>query len=65
MWGNPSHLGTLEQTIRDKFADSKDETELVPCVLETNSESFTYDGIDWCAERAVKEVSSFCEIVGL
>ena len=56
MWGNPSHLAMLQQTIQDKFADVKGQTELATLVLETNSESFTYDGIDWCAERAVKEV---------
>ncbi|KAF8595039.1 DUF676-domain-containing protein [Ceratobasidium sp. AG-I] len=61
MWGNPSHLAVLQQTIKDKFADNTGETELATLVLETNSESFTYDGIDWCAERAVKEIYGMVE----
>lgn len=57
MWGNPSHLETVEESIRNRFASVEGDTELVTLRVETNAESHTYDGLDWGAERAVKEAS--------
>jgi hypothetical protein len=56
MWGTPDHLLSVENTIREKFPKDEKGTELVTLRLQTNAESYTYDGMDWCAERAVKEV---------
>ncbi|KAG9080613.1 hypothetical protein FRC06_006356 [Ceratobasidium sp. 370] len=56
MWGVPAHLSSLENTILEKFAEGKEGPELVTLRIRTNADSFTYDGLDWGAERAVKEI---------
>ena len=65
MWGSPAHLRSVEETILDKFADSKGDTELATLRVQTNADSFTYDGLDWGAERAVKEVSGNAKVRGV
>lgn len=57
MWGTPDHLISVENVIRERFAEAKGETELVTLRVQTNADSYTYDGLDWGAERAVKEAS--------
>ncbi|KAG8743494.1 hypothetical protein FRC10_011967 [Ceratobasidium sp. 414] len=56
MWGVPAHLSSLEDTIQKAFPEGKEEPELVTLRIRTNADSFTYDGLDWGAERAVKEI---------
>ncbi|CAE6481195.1 hypothetical protein ACGC1H_003481 [Rhizoctonia solani] len=56
MWGNPDHLKTVEESILKRSSDVKGDTELVTLRVQTNAESHTYDGLDWGAERAVKEI---------
>ncbi|KAG8788494.1 hypothetical protein FRC12_014495 [Ceratobasidium sp. 428] len=56
MWGVPAHLASVENTIRDKFAEGTEGPELVTLRIQTNADGFTYDGFDWGAERAVKEI---------
>ena len=66
MWGSPAHLRSVEEIIQDKFADTTEDTEIATLRVQTNADSFTYDGLDWGAERAVKEVSrtfAICELV--
>ncbi|KAJ7574473.1 DUF676-domain-containing protein [Mycena floridula] len=57
MWGSPVHLAELDRIIREK-ADSpaEDGTLLHAMLATTNSEDRTYDGLDWGAERVVKEI---------
>jgi hypothetical protein len=57
MWGSPDHLKTVDDTIQKRFAETEGDTELVTLRIKTNANSHTYDGLDWGAERAVKEVS--------
>ncbi|CEL61600.1 Putative lipase YOR059C OS=Saccharomyces cerevisiae (strain ATCC 204508 / S288c) GN=YOR059C PE=1 SV=1 [Rhizoctonia solani AG-1 IB] len=56
MWGAPEHLARVEETIKEKFVDVDGDTEFVSLRIRTNAESHTYDGLDWGAERAVKEI---------
>ncbi|KAH7327625.1 putative serine esterase-domain-containing protein [Rhizoctonia solani] len=56
MWGTPEHLSTVEEVIRKQFATVEGDTELVTLRVRTNADSHTYDGLDWGAERAVKEI---------
>ncbi|EJD52523.1 lipid particle protein, partial [Auricularia subglabra TFB-10046 SS5] len=60
MWGQPSHVSTAAQIIQETFAAKQSEAdsglEFDVLLAETNRELHTYDGIDWCAERVVKEV---------
>ncbi|KAF8595042.1 DUF676-domain-containing protein [Ceratobasidium sp. AG-I] len=56
MWGSPAHLRSVEEMIHGKFADTKGDTEIATLRVQTNADSFTYDGLDWGAERAVKEI---------
>jgi hypothetical protein len=56
MWGSPNHLSVVENTVREEFAQAERDIELVTLRIQTNAESHTYDGLDWGAERAVKEV---------
>ena len=65
MWGSPEHLSTVEDTIVKKFADAEGDTELVTLRIRTNSDSHTYDGLDWGAERTVKEVNRIISIAQL
>ncbi|KAF8751579.1 lipid particle protein [Rhizoctonia solani] len=55
--GTPEHLARVEETIKEKYADVEGDTEFVSLRIRTNAESHTYDGLDWGAERAVKEYS--------
>ncbi|KAG8701587.1 hypothetical protein FRC08_004003 [Ceratobasidium sp. 394] len=56
MWGVPGHLSSVENTILEKFPKGKEGPEVVTLKIRTNADSFTYDGLDWGAERAVKEI---------
>ncbi|QRV74389.1 serine esterase [Ceratobasidium sp. AG-Ba] len=56
MWGVPDHLLSVQRTIRERFPKTTNGTELSTVLVRTNANSFTYDGLDWGAERAVKEV---------
>ncbi|CAE6421166.1 unnamed protein product [Rhizoctonia solani] len=56
MWGTPEHLSTVEEVIRDQFPKDEGDTELATLRIRTNADSHTYDGLDWGAERAVKEI---------
>ena len=54
LWGNPSHLSYLESSLRDKHSEEK----LHILVSKTNSDTFTYDGIDLGAERVTQEIET-------
>lgn len=57
MWGNPGHLAELDRVIRETHSEPGVTGERVrTLVAKTNSESGTYDGIDWGAERVAEEV---------
>lgn len=57
LWGNPSHLSYLVSSLRDKHSEEK----LHILVPKTNSDTFTYDGIDLGAERVTQEIESHIE----
>jgi len=50
MWGSPADLNQLEKEVREKFVDS------LVIVPSCNSLLRSYDGIDKCAERLVKDI---------
>ena len=52
LWGNPTHLSYLAASLRDKYPEEK----LHVLVSKTNSDTFTYDGIDLGAERVTQEI---------
>ncbi len=57
MWGWPEHLSEVARTIKEKFAEvDKDGVKLEILVAQTNTNSSTYDGIDWGGERVADEV---------
>lgn len=56
MWGQPSHVSKLAETMRELHEKDEDGVQLDVLVAETNRESHTYDGVDWGAERVVQEV---------
>ena len=57
MWGNPAHLSYVASALRDKHAEDK----LHILVAKTNSDTYTYDGIDLGAERVTQEVETYVE----
>ncbi|KAI0078681.1 DUF676-domain-containing protein [Panus rudis PR-1116 ss-1] len=61
MWGNPSHLAEMkriyEETLcRQDSARGPEGERVHILVAETNTESSTYDGIDWGGERVTDEI---------
>ena len=57
LWGNPSHLSYLASSLREKHS----EETLQILVAQTNSNTFTYDGIDLGAERVTQEIETHVE----
>ena len=55
LWGNPKHMAYVASALRDKHA----EDELHILVAKTNSDTFTYDGIDLGAERVTQEIETY------
>lgn len=55
LWGNPGHLSYLASSLRDKYPEDK----LHILVAKTNSDTFTYDGIDLGAERVTQEIETY------
>ncbi|KAI0343271.1 DUF676-domain-containing protein [Trametopsis cervina] len=66
MWGSPIHLAETKR-IYDEVRGQEDSIagpngELLRIIVpETNKESNTYDGIDWCGERVADEVAAEIE----
>ncbi|KAG8873342.1 hypothetical protein FRB97_006808 [Tulasnella sp. 331] len=58
MWGQPAHLARFAEVMREIHGDTPKNgiRELDVLVAETNRENHTYDGVDWGAERVVKEI---------
>ncbi|KAK7036748.1 hypothetical protein VNI00_011414 [Paramarasmius palmivorus] len=54
MWGHPGHVAQMESFIRERHEAC--EEELVLFVSSSNAGEYTYDGIDWGAERIAKEL---------
>lgn len=57
LWGNPNHLSYLATSLRNKHSEEK----LHILVSKTNSNTFTYDGIDLGAERVTQEIETYIE----
>jgi len=57
LWGNPSHMHYIASALREKYS----EDELYILSAKTNSDSFTYDGIDLGGERVTQEIESYIE----
>ena len=57
LWGNPGHLKYLATTLREKYG--KDELDIL--VAQSNSGSFTYDGVQTGAERVTQEIETLLE----
>ncbi|KZT65026.1 DUF676-domain-containing protein [Daedalea quercina L-15889] len=61
MWGNPSHLNSLQKAIKERYSQSDaekgpDGEELEVLLAKTNQDEHTYDGIDWGGERVAEEI---------
>ena len=61
MWGNPAHLAEMSRIIQEtkgstEAAAAANGTELDILLAQNNRDQSTYDGVDWCAERAADEV---------
>jgi hypothetical protein len=57
LWGNPNHLDNIAKALRNKYG----EDELRILVATTNSNFYTYDGIDVGGERCAKEIEDELE----
>ncbi|KAJ3271227.1 hypothetical protein HDV01_006960 [Terramyces sp. JEL0728] len=55
LWGNTTHVETIIPHLKEKHAD------LVFLNIETNQGNLTYDGIDICGDRVVKDIHTFIE----
>ncbi|KAG8919544.1 hypothetical protein FRC00_011203 [Tulasnella sp. 408] len=58
MWGEPKHVSRLAEVVKETHPEPEDGIELDVLVAETNSEGNTYDGVDWGAERVIKEIKA-------
>ncbi|KAF2239078.1 DUF676-domain-containing protein [Viridothelium virens] len=56
LWGNPNHLRFLSKSLREKYPE-----ELHILVARSNSDSFTYDGIEVGGERVAHEIEETLE----
>ncbi|KAI9665068.1 MAG: hypothetical protein M1821_006516 [Bathelium mastoideum] len=56
LWGNPNHLSYLSKSLRDKYPE-----ELHILVARSNSDSYTYDGIEVGGERVTHEIEETLE----
>ncbi|KII87708.1 hypothetical protein PLICRDRAFT_42219 [Plicaturopsis crispa FD-325 SS-3] len=59
MWGNPSHLSELDRIIREtkaKLHDTEADAELRVLLPKTNSDEYSYDGVDYGGERVAQEI---------
>ncbi|KAL5612216.1 hypothetical protein BROUX41_000244 [Berkeleyomyces rouxiae] len=54
LWGNPTHMASVAEALRAKFARNK----LHLLVAEANAGNFTYDGIDRGGERVCAEIET-------
>ena len=68
LWGAPEHTAYLATTLAEYHngvlsPNTSKHIDPPPTFVvlnsTTNRDDHTYDGIDWCAERLVKEVSGF------
>ncbi|KAI9813409.1 MAG: hypothetical protein M1827_004084 [Pycnora praestabilis] len=57
LWGNPKHLAQVASALREKHAESK----LYILLPKSNSDNFTYDGIELGGERVTKEIEDTVE----
>lgn len=57
LWGNPKHMSYVASALRDKHSTEK----LHILVAKTNSDNYTYDGIDLGAERVANEIETYVE----
>ena len=55
LWGNPKHMAYVASALRDKHTEDK----LHILVAKTNSDTYTYDGIDLGAERVTQEIETY------
>jgi len=63
MWGYPSHVAALANTIQERYLQSailatedSEGVELDVLVAQTNQSNNTYDGVDCGGERVITEV---------
>ena len=55
LWGNPKHMAYVASALREKYS----EDQLHILTAETNSDFFTYDGIDLGGERVTQEIERY------
>ncbi|CAG8822966.1 34184_t:CDS:2, partial [Racocetra persica] len=58
LWGNPGHLQYLMDQLMAKY---KDRIHILNA--KRNTSDYTYDGIDVCGERLVKEINDEIEYI--
>jgi hypothetical protein len=62
LWGESKHLGSMEQALIAKAKESTNEDEEVKVLTPaSNAWTLTYDGVDFCAERLVRELDRLTE----
>ena len=57
LWGNPTHLDHVTAALRDRYPDEP----LRILLAKRNIGNFTYDGIELCAERVMREIEDEIE----
>ncbi|KAG9028709.1 hypothetical protein FRB95_006151 [Tulasnella sp. JGI-2019a] len=65
MWGQPAHLSRFAEVMKETHEKSlgNNGRELDVLVAETNRDSHTYDGVDWGAERVVREIHDRIKVI--
>ncbi|KAK7439857.1 hypothetical protein VKT23_017428 [Stygiomarasmius scandens] len=58
LWGNAKHLESAARVFTDKhnLQDTESQSRIQLLIIEANQGTKTYDGIEWGAERAAKEI---------
>ncbi|KAK6530102.1 hypothetical protein TWF694_003474 [Orbilia ellipsospora] len=57
LWGNPSHMEYMAETLRQRYDDSR----LIVHVAAKNSGNYTYDGIELGGERLAGEIEELLD----
>ncbi|KAK6502755.1 hypothetical protein TWF481_007802 [Arthrobotrys musiformis] len=57
LWGNPSHMEYLAESLKSRYDDS----QLIVHVAARNSGNYTYDGIELGGERLAAEIEELLE----
>ena len=67
MSGTPADLLQAESVFKNSLSssrlnDARLSSDILTIIAQTNPNDLTYDGVDWGAERVLREVSIICSI---